>query len=104
MSAALPAKATTPMRVLEGVSLMKARAAACAAARRVGLTSSARMLPETSSARITVSCCVGSDTVAAGRASASSMRVSAASSSAGGTCRRRPTRLPSASLISAKFE
>ena len=103
-SAALPAKATTPTRVLLGVSLMKARAAACAAARRVGLTSSARMLPETSMARITVSCCEGSVTTAAGRASASSMTMKAASSSAGGRWRRKLERLPSAVLTSARLE
>ena len=45
---------TTGFGQNEAVSLMKARAAACAAARRVGFTSSARMLPETSIARITV--------------------------------------------------
>src|SRR5438309_1817917 len=67
-SAALPAKATMPMRVVPGMSLRKARAAACAAASRVGFTSSARMLPETSIARITVSCCEGNVTTAAGRA------------------------------------
>ena len=76
------------MRVVLGVSLMNARAAACAAASRVGFTSSARMLPETSIARITVSCCEGSVTSAAGRASATIISASAARKSAGGTCRR----------------
>ena len=102
--AALPAKLTTPMRVVDGVSLMNARAAVWAAARRVGFTSSARMLPETSMARITVSCCDGSVIVVAGRASATSIRVSAPRSMSGGTWRRKLTRLPSASRTSAKFE
>ena len=42
--------------------------ASCAATMRLGLTSVARMLPETSIARITVSCCDGSVTTAVGRA------------------------------------
>ena len=42
---------------------------------RFGLTSVARMLPETSIARMTVSCCDGSVTTAAGRAIATSISV-----------------------------
>jgi hypothetical protein len=77
------------MRVVRGVSLTKARAAACAAARRVGLTSSARMLPETSIARMTMSCCEGRLITVAGRATASSMPTMASRKSSGGTWRRR---------------
>jgi hypothetical protein len=54
-SAAVAENSTTPMRVAAGCSAMNDFAAACAAARRLGCTSSARMLPETSIARTTVS-------------------------------------------------
>ena len=67
---AVPAKATTPMRTFSGCSATNCLAAFCAATRRLGSTSVARMLPEMSMARITVSCCVGSVIVACGRASA----------------------------------
>ena len=59
---AVAANDTTPMRVVFGCSATNARAASCAATMRLGLTSVARMLPETSIARITVSCCDGSVT------------------------------------------
>jgi len=71
---------------------MKSRAAACAAAMRVGFTSDARMLPDTSSARMTYSCWVGSVTVATGRAIATIISASATRNRIGGTCRR--TRWP----------
>ena len=71
-----------------GWSSMNALAAACAAAMRLGLTSAARMLPDTSIARIIVSCCDGSVTTAAGRAIASIISVSASRNSTGGTWRR----------------
>ena len=74
---AVAANDTTPMRVDFGCSATNARAASCAAAMRLGLTSVARMLPETSIARITVSCCDGSVTMAAGRAIATSISASA---------------------------
>ena len=85
---AVPAKATTPTRTFSGCSATNCLAAFCAATRRLGSTSVARMLPEMSMARITVSCCVGRVTVACGRASASSMAPSARKNSAGGTWRR----------------
>ena len=56
------------MRTLEGWSATKAFAAACAAAIRLGCTSVARMLPETSMARMMVWCWDGKVTTAAGRA------------------------------------
>ena len=74
---AVAANDTTPMRVDDGCRAMKAFAASCAATRRLGLTSVARMLPETSIARITVSCCDGSVTTAVGRAIATIISVSA---------------------------
>ena len=52
---AVAANATTPMRVSRGWAATKFRAAARAAAMRVGATSVARMLPEASIARTTVS-------------------------------------------------
>jgi len=63
---------------------MNALAAVCAAARRLGSTSLARMLPETSIARITTSCCEGSVMVALGRAMATIRAASASRTSAGG--------------------
>ena len=73
-SAAVPAKDTMPIRVVIGWSAMNALAAFCAATSRLGSTSVARMLPETSMARITVSCCEGSVTTAVGRATARKQR------------------------------
>ena len=86
---AVAANDTTPMRVVFGWSATNARAASCAATMRLGLTSVARMLPETSIARITVSCCDGSVTTAAGRAIATSISARAPRNSSGGTCRRK---------------
>ena len=100
---AVAANETTPMRVVFGCLSMKARAASCAATMRLGLTSVARMLPETSIARITVSCCDGSVTTAAGRATASSSSVSASRNSSGGTCRRKRGPVPIASFTSARL-
>ena len=79
---AVPANDTTPMRVVCGWSSTNARAASCAAARRLGSTSVARMLPDTSIARMIVSCCDGSITTAAGRAMATIISVSASRNSA----------------------
>ena len=89
-SEATPAKVTTPIRVLRGCVCTNARAASCAAASRVGLTSVARMLPDTSIARITVSCCAGSVTVAAGRPTDTSSSAIASRKRAGGRWRSRP--------------
>ena len=86
---AVAANETTPMRVVFGCSATNARAASCAAAMRLGLTSVARMLPDTSIARITVSCCDGSVTTAAGRAIATIISVNEARYRSGGTWRRR---------------
>ncbi len=80
---AVAANETTPMRVVFGWSATNARAASCAATIRLGFTSVARMLPETSIARITVSCADGSVTTAAGRAIATSIRISAARNRSG---------------------
>ncbi len=91
------------MRVVVGCAAMNAFAASCAATRRLGLTSLARMLPETSIARITVSCCEGSVSTAAGRATARIISVSATRNSSGGTCRRKPAPAPWASRINARF-
>ena len=82
---AVAANDTTPIRVVFGWSATNARAASCAATSRVGLTSVARMLPDTSIARITVSCADGSVTMASGRAIATSISASAARNRSGGT-------------------
>ena len=92
-----------PTRTLSGWSAMKALAAFCAATRRFGSTSLARMLPETSIARITVSCEDGSVITALGRAIAMMSSTSAVAIRNGGTCRRQlAPRM--ASLTSARFE
>ena len=102
-SAAVPANETMPMRVNGGWSAMKAFAASCAATSRFGCTSVARMLPDTSIASTTVLCCEGSVTTAVGRATASSMHVSARRNSTGGTWRRQPGPRPIASRTSGRF-
>ena len=83
-SDAVPAKLTMPIRVLEGWASMKARAAAWAAASRVGCRSVARMLPEMSSARMTVRWLVGMLTTVAGRESANSISARPSRNSSGG--------------------
>ena len=74
-------------------------AATCAAASRFGSTSVARMLPETSIASTTVSCCEGSVTTAAGRAIATIIAIRASRNRMGGMCRRSVCAGPSASRI-----
>ncbi len=100
---AVAANATMPMRIRDGVSAMNARAAACAASIRLGCTSAARMLPETSIARMIVSFCDGSVTVAIGRAMATTSAASDNSISAGGIWRRQRCPRPSASLTIARL-
>jgi hypothetical protein len=100
---AVPANATTPTRTFSGCSETNCLAAFCAATRRLGSTSVARMLPEMSIARITVSCCVGSVMVVCGRASASSMAASASRKKAGGMWRRMRWLAPIASRTIARF-
>ena len=89
------------MRVERGGSAMNCLAAACAAASRVGCTSVARMMPETSIARMIVSCCVGSVMTAAGRAMARIIAASAPRNSSGGMCRRMRGPAPIAFFTSA---
>ena len=100
-TAAVPAKATTPTRTSRGRSVTKALAASCAATIRLGSTSVARMLPDTSIARMMVRCDSGSVITAIGRAIATSKVPMASSSSTGGTWRRQPGPLPSAALATA---
>ncbi len=64
---------------------MKDFAASCEATSRLGCTSVARMLPETSMARMMVSCWLGRVTIASGRATAMNRVAIASSISAGGT-------------------
>jgi len=100
-SAAVPANEMTPTRTSRGSAPTKLLAASCEATRRLGFTSSARMLPETSIARMIVRSASGSVRTAVGRALASSKSAIVASSSAGGTWRRQPAPLPIASRASA---
>ena len=91
---AAAANDTTPIRVLRGTAATKARAASWAATIRLGFTSVARMLPETSTARMMASFCVGTRITAAGRATASTIATSASRNRSGG--RRRRQRAPPA--------
>ena len=61
------------------------------------------MLPETSIARMIVSCCDGSVTTAAGRAIATIISVSAIRNRSGGTWRRKRLPAPIASRIIARL-
>ena len=72
-------------------------AAFCEATSRLGCTSVARMLPETSMARMMVCWVEGSVMTATGRAAASSIAASASSSNTGGMWRRQPCVRPMAS-------
>ncbi len=100
-TAAVPANDTTPTRTEFGSSLTNFLAASCEATMRLGLMSVARMLPDTSIARMMVSCCDGSLITAVGRDTANISTSSARPSSSGGTWRRQPGPLPSACLTSA---
>ncbi len=96
MTAAAAAIPMTPMRTWSGCSSTNDLAASRAAAMRFGATSVAFMLPDMSTARITVSIREGSVSVACGRATASSSAASPASHSSGGT-RDASGRLPAVS-------
>jgi hypothetical protein len=87
-----------PTLTLRGSSVRKAFAAFCAATRRLGLTSVARMLPETSMARMMVSWVIGRLTTANGRDAANSMAVMASRNNTGGMWRRMLWLVPRASL------
>ena len=80
-----------PITTSLGWLLIYCLAAAWAASTREGVTSVARILPETSIANITVARVDGRLTTAVGLATAISSKVSASSIRAGGTCRRHPT-------------
>ena len=85
-----PEKATMPIFTARGRSLTNSLAATCAAVMRVGLTSSARMLPDTSIAMMSVPRWLAKVMVAAGLASATISTAIARKKSVGGTA--RPTR------------
>ena len=78
-------------------------AAACAAVIRLGSTSVAPMLSETSMARMIVCCCDGNVTIAVGRAMATSMVTSDSSRMTGGTWRRNRSPGPMAAFSSARL-
>jgi hypothetical protein len=92
-------KATTPTSTVSGWASTKLIAAAWAAPSRLGSTSSADMLLEMSKARITVPLIRGIDTVACGRATASSSSATAVRNITGGRCRRSAAQ-PVAGLVS----
>ena len=93
-----PAKATMPTFTWRGSSCRKALAAFCAATSRLGCTSVARMLPETSMARMMVCWFDGSVTTATGRAAASSSAAIDSRNRMGGMCRRTCWPVPIASF------
>ena len=97
-TAAVPANETTPTRTSRGRLLTKDLAASCEATSRLGLTSSARMLPETSIASMIVRSASGSVMMAVGRdtANSSADRPAASAAAAHGAASRGPC--PSASL------
>src|SRR4029453_6090924 len=80
-----------------------ALAAACAAEIRLGCTSMARMLPETSMARMMVWCWDGKVITAAGRAIATIITMSATRKSSGGMWRRNLWPAPIASFTMLKL-
>ena len=83
---------TSPIFTLFGTFSANASIACCAAPRRVGFTSEARIEPETSTSRTTVACFDVTETVARGRASAAVAAASASRNSASGTQRRHGRR------------
>ena len=87
-----------PTFTVRGSSPMKALAAFCAATSRFGCTSVARMLPDTSIARMMVCWFDGSVTTAIGRAAAMSIVASASRNRTGGMWRRTVWPGPIASL------
>ena len=94
---AVPAKATIPTLMLRGSSAKNALAASCDATSRLGLTSVARMLPDTSMASMMVCWSEGNVTTANGRDEATSMAASENKKSTGGIWRRTLWPLPMAS-------
>jgi hypothetical protein len=102
-TAAVPAKDTTPTFTSRGRFLTKALAASCAATSRFGLTSSARMLPETSIARMMVRCDSGSVITAMGRATASSSVPRPAAAAAAARGGASPGPCPAPALATARL-
>jgi hypothetical protein len=84
--------ATSPMSIDEGWAATKRRATSWATARRVGATSSAPMLLDTSTTTSTVPLARERARVASGRERAKIITASAAIRSANGTWRRGPSR------------
>ena len=101
-STALPANVTMPAFTSRGSSLTKSLAAACAACIRLGGTSIARMLSDTSMARMIVRESLGSVTTADGRATARIVTTIASRKRIGGTCRRQRCAGPIACLTSPR--
>ena len=84
----MPANDTIAMRTSFGCCWTNAFAASFAAANRVGSTSVARMLSDTSSAMTMMRCSDGRVTTALGRAMATIVAIIARRKRAGGTWRR----------------
>ena len=89
---------TTPMSTVSGWASMNARAACCAAASRLGATSSALMLLDTSIARMTVPALrpTGSEAAGPATATASSATPPRENHSPSGRLRRPATETPAA--------
>src|SRR5207248_9134326 len=84
-SSALLENETSPIFTPAGTLSANRSIACCAAPRRVGFTSEARIEPETSTSRTTVALSDGTETLAVGRATAAEAQVSASRKSASGT-------------------
>jgi hypothetical protein len=80
---------TSPTRYLAGIFARKRRTAPCAAPSRVGLTSSADIEPDMSTASTIDACSLETWTCTCGRASAVVAHVRASSTSSGGTIARQ---------------
>ena len=93
-----------PTRTLLGKSLKKALAAVCAASIRLGGTSCASMLRDTSMAMTNVRKSAGKVTCALGLAKPINAQAKASQSKKGGTCRLQGLELPKAGLINDKLE
>ena len=92
---------TSPRLNSSGSFLVSARAAPCAAARRVGATSVASIEPEVSVTMITAPWRCGAATVRSGRPSAISNAVRASSANAAGMC--RPHDRPATAARTSRF-
>ena len=94
---------TRPIFTPFGTRSANAPIACCAAPSRVGLTSAARIEPETSTSSTTVARFAGTETDAFGRASAVDAAASASRNNASGAQRRHDLRVPATDASRSRF-